>query len=76
MRSWSIVIEWQAVKVNVTILNEWRLTQESQNLSWQASQKRIHKIIKVISKIPDSVCIKKEWHKVTMCWLQTTQQDN
>jgi hypothetical protein len=23
-----------------------------------------------------SVCIKEEWHKATMCQLQTTQQDN
>jgi hypothetical protein len=42
---------------------------------WE-SQREIHKIIKVIDRIPDSVCIKKEWHKATMCQLQTTQQDN
>ena len=73
MRSWNIAIEWQAVKVNAAILNEQRSTQESQNLPWWESQKRIHQIIKVIDRIPDSVCIKEEWHKATMCQLQTTQ---
>jgi hypothetical protein len=76
MRSWNTAIEWQAVKVNVTILNEQRSTQESQNLPWWESQKRIHQIIKVIDRILNSVCIKEEWHKATMCQLQTTQQDN
>jgi hypothetical protein len=60
----------------ITVLNEWRSTQESQNLPWWESQKRIHQIIKVIDRILNSVCIKKEWHKATMCQLQTTQQDN
>jgi galactose-1-phosphate uridylyltransferase len=31
--------------------------------------KRIHKIIKVISKIPDSVCTQEEWYKMIMCQL-------
>ncbi len=39
-------------------------------------KRRIHQIIKVISRILNSVCIKEEWHKTTMCQLQTTQQDN
>ncbi len=76
MRSQNIAIEWQAAKVNATVLNEWGSTQESQNLPWQESQKRIHQIIKVTDRILNSVCIKEEWHKATMCQLQTTQQDN
>jgi hypothetical protein len=59
MRSWNTAIEWQAAKVNATVLNEWRSTQESQNLPWWESQKRIHQIIKVIDRILNPVCIKK-----------------
>jgi hypothetical protein len=39
MRSWNTAIEWQAAKVNATILNERRSTQESQDLPWRESQR-------------------------------------
>jgi hypothetical protein len=39
MRSQNTAIEWQAAKVNATVLNEWRSTQESQNLPWWESQR-------------------------------------
>jgi len=76
MRSQNIAIEWQAIKLNATVLNEQRPTQESKDLPWRESQKRIHQTIKVIGRIFNSVHIKEEWHKATMCQLQTTQQDN
>jgi hypothetical protein len=50
MRSQNTAIEWQAAKVNATVLNERRSTQESQNLPWWESQKRIHQIIKVMTE--------------------------
>jgi len=69
MRSQNTAIEWQAAKVNVTVLNEQEPTQESKDLPWWESQKRIHQTIKVISRILNPVCIKEEWHKATMCQL-------
>jgi len=76
MGSWDTAIEGQAIKVNAAVLNEQRSTQESQNLPWRESQKRIHQIIKVINRILNPVCVKEEWHETTVCQLQTTQQDN
>jgi hypothetical protein len=75
MRSWNIAIEWQAVKVNVTVLNEWDQLKKvrtylDENLKEDSSDHQSH------DRILNSVCIKKEWHKATMCQLQTTQQDN
>jgi len=46
------------------------------DLPWWESQKRIHKTIKVTDRILNPVCIKEEWHKATMCQLQTTKWDN
>jgi hypothetical protein len=39
MRSQNTAIEWQATKVNATVLNEQRPTQESKNLPWWESQR-------------------------------------
>jgi hypothetical protein len=41
---------WMTSSQSECILNEWRSTQESQNLPWWESQKRIHQIIKVMTE--------------------------
>ena len=62
--------------MKIFVLKKQESAQESLNLSWWESEERIHSIIKVISRIPDSVCIKEEWLKVTVCWLLSAQWYN
>ncbi len=62
MRSWDTAIKEKKIKVNVTLSYEQELAEESSELSCWEFKERIHQIIKVISRISDSVCIKEEWH--------------
>ena len=62
MRSWDIAIKEEKIKVNVTLSYEQESAEESSQLSCWEFKERIHQIIKVISRIFDSVYIKKEWH--------------
>jgi len=48
--------------VNITLSYEQRLAEESLELFCWEFKERIHQIIKVISRISDSVYIKEEWH--------------
>jgi len=58
--------------VNVTIFYEWESTQESSELSWWESQKRIHQIIKIVNRLLNFVCVKEKWIKTTVYQLLTT----
>ena len=69
MRSWDTAIKEKRIKVNVTLFYEQELAKESSQLSCWESKERIHQIIKVISRIFNSVYIKEEWHQATLCWL-------
>ncbi len=67
MRLWDTVIKEKKIKVNVTLSYEQELAEESSELSCWEFKERIHQIIKVISRIFDSVYIKEEWHQATLC---------
>ena len=62
MRSWDTATREERIKVNVTLFYEQELAEESSELFCWEFKERIHQIIKVISRISDSVCIKEEWH--------------
>ncbi len=62
MRLWNIIIKKKRIKVNVTLSYEQRLAEESLELFCWEFKERIQQIIKVISRISDSVYIKEEWH--------------
>jgi len=69
LRSWDTAIKEKKIKVNVTLSYEQESAEESSELSCWEFKERIHQIIKVISRISDSICIKEEWHQITLYWL-------
>jgi hypothetical protein len=68
---------WMTSSQSECHYTQWvKINSRKSELTLMRISKRIHQIIKVIDRILNSVCIKEEWHKATMCQLQTTQQDN
>jgi hypothetical protein len=68
---------WMTSSQSECHCTQWaKINSRKSELTLTRISKRIHQIIKVIDRILNPVCIKEEWHKATMCQLQTTQQDN
>jgi len=62
LRLWDTATKEKKIKVNVTLSHEQELAEESSKLFCWEFKERIHQIIKVISRISDSVYIKEKWH--------------
>ncbi len=62
MRLWDTATRKKRIKVNVTLSYKQELAEEILRLSCWEFKERIHQIIKVISRIFNSVCIKEKWY--------------
>ena len=69
LKLWNNISIWKDTHMKAVVQHEWRLTLKSQRIYEQKSQVKIHKIIKIISKIFNSIYVKTEWQETVMCQL-------
>ena len=69
LKSWNKTFIWKDIHMKVIVQYEWRSVSRSLRIYEWKSQAKIHKIIKIISRIFSSVCVKIKWKKMIVCWL-------
>ena len=74
MRSQNITTKRKEASLSINIQIHRAEAEETTDISWQKSGKRIYKIIDITSRIPSHLHIKEEQNKITVCGLSTTEQ--